>query len=72
MQYEKPIMSKPELQKLGFSEKLLTRAYRDRNQTFAQKISPGKTSTIIFDTKGFEEWRQRQIKAQLADVGRGG
>lgn len=65
MKYPKKIMRKSELIKLGFPEALLDRAYRHRGQTFAMKLNPLKTnSVIVFDTEGFEEWRLEQIKLE--------
>ena len=65
MTYEKSIMRLSELSKLGFPKEFLLRAYRVRGQTFAQKIDPSKgNSPIIFDTEGFEKWRQKEIKLQ--------
>lgn len=66
MEYDKKIMSFQELRALGFPRKYLERAYRSKNNTFAFKVNPEKPrSTILFDTSGFEQWRQKEIKAQL-------
>lgn len=66
MQYAKKIMKLRELMReYGFSEQYLQRAYRSPGQTFATKINPmAKNSPIIFDTDGFERWRQKEIAAQ--------
>lgn len=69
MEYPKQIMSKPELERMGFPKALLQRAYRDKNQTFAQRVNPlNEKSTIIFDTAGFEAWRQQQIKMEARSM----
>lgn len=69
MEYPKQIMSKPELERMGFPKALLQRAYRDKNQRFAQRVNPlNEKSTIIFDTTGFEEWRQQQIKMETRSM----
>lgn len=63
MQYPKEIMSLKEMKKLGFPEALLLRSRMEPGQTFAFKANPGsRTSPILFDTEGFEKWRQKQAK----------
>ena len=66
MEYPKPIMRKTELMAIfGFPEEFLDRAYRQRGQTFAQKLNPTKrNSPIIFDTVGFEKWRMSQLQME--------
>lgn len=66
MEYPKKIMRKTELMAIfGFPEEFLDRAYRQRGQTFAQKLNPTKrNSPIIFDTVGFEKWRMKQLKME--------
>lgn len=65
MEYPKIIMKKTELEKMGFPEEFLFRAYRARGQTFAQKLNPTKrNSPIIFDTVGFEKWRMNQLQME--------
>lgn len=65
MEYPKIIMKKTELEKMGFPEEFLDRAYRQRGQTFAQKLNPAKrNSPIIFDTVGFEKWRMSQLQME--------
>ena len=64
MQYPKTAMRLTELRDLGIPEETLLLAYRCPGQTFAGKINPAKrNSPIVFDTAGFERWRQNQIKA---------
>lgn len=67
MQYEKPIMRLSELRdSMGFPEELLLKAYRSPEQNFASKVSPEKiNSPIIFDTAGFEAWRQKLIQLEV-------
>lgn len=65
MEYENAIMSFQELRKLGFPRTYLERAYRNGKNTFAHKIDPTKkNSAILYDTAGFEKWRQGEIRAQ--------
>lgn len=65
MEYPKQIMSKPELERMGFPRAFLEKAYKDKSQDFAQKINPGKkTSTVIFETEGFERWRMQQLEME--------
>ena len=65
MEYPKPIMTTSELKELGFTRTYLERAYRSPTNNFAAKMDPTKKkSTIMFDTAGFEAWRQKEIKAQ--------
>lgn len=65
MEYPKPIMKMSELVKMGFPEKFLQLAYLTKGQTFAQKIDPTcRNSPIIFETAGFEQWRQRRLKTE--------
>ena len=63
MQYPKAIMSLKEMKKLGFPETLLLRSRMEPGQTFAFSKNPNaKNSPILFDTEGFEKWRQKQAK----------
>lgn len=66
MEYPKRIMRKTELMELfGFPGEFLDRAYRQRGQDFAQKITPTKkNSAIIFDTEKFEKWRMSQLQME--------
>lgn len=66
MQYPSKIMSLRQLMReCGFPERYLERAYRSPGQTFATKSNPNaRNSPILFDTDGFERWRQREISAQ--------
>ncbi len=63
MQYPKAIMSLKEMQELGFPKTLLLRSRMEPGQTFAFKKNPAvTTSPILFDTEGFEKWRQKQAR----------
>lgn len=63
MEYPSKIMRKTELVALGFPEKMLLRASREKNQTFAFKMNPfAKNSPLLFDTAGFERWRIQQVR----------
>ena len=65
MEYPKAVMKKTELEKMGFPEEFLFRAYRVRGQTFAQKLNPAKrNSPILFDTSGFDKWRMNQLELE--------
>ena len=71
LEFPKPIMKMSELQKMGFPESYLKRAYGDKNQTFATKMNPALTkSPIIFDTAGFKIWWEKQIEAQVRSMPR--
>lgn len=73
MEYPKKIMRVSELMEMGFSKKYLNSAYRSRGNNFATKLNPAKSnSPIIFDTEGFENWRKKQISAQVKAMPRGG
>lgn len=72
MEYPNKMMRKKELLEMGFPEELLDRAYREKGQTFAYKISPTKkNSPIMFDTAGFERWRLKQIQTENRSLKRG-
>ena len=66
MKYPKKIMCKKELvQQLGFPDAYLMRAYATPGQTFAWRQNPAnRTSPILFDTDGFEEWRVKDCQMQ--------
>ena len=65
MEYPKPIMKRTELMEMGFPETYLNRAYASKGQTFATKMNPlKKKSPVLYDTAGFERWRQEEIKMQ--------
>ena len=67
MKYPRQIMKISDLEQMGFPKEYLLRAYRSRGQTFATKMNPSKTnSPIIFNTEGFDQWMQQEIKAQQA------
>lgn len=66
MEYPKPIMKKTELQKMGFPEEYLLYVYRHPKNNFAHKMNPNKSNShILFDTAGFERFRQRQTKTEV-------
>lgn len=72
MEYPKKVMRRTELLQMGFPEELLDRAYREKGQTFAQKINPTKrNSAIVYDTAGFERWRMKQIQTENRSLQRG-
>lgn len=56
MKYDKPVMKKRELLKLGFSEKFLNEAYRIGK--CAWKSSAGANSPLLFDTEALEKYRR--------------
>ena len=65
MKYSKKVMNRKELMSMGFSETYLMRAFSTPNQTFAWRDNPAnRTSPIMFDTDGFEEWRIRDCNMQ--------
>lgn len=67
MKYPRQIMKISDLEQMGFPKDYLLRAYRSRGQTFATKMNPARpNSPIIFNTEGFDQWMQQEIKAQQA------
>lgn len=65
IKYPKPIMTGPQLRQMGFPKAFLERAYKFPNQTFAWRTDPNKEGSMkIFDTAGFEKWRQEQTKIE--------
>ena len=73
MDYPKPFMKIAELKKLGLPEQMLLDAYREKGQRFAQKVNPAKkTSSILFDTAGFEKWRMEKLIMENKSIPRGG
>lgn len=65
MKYPRQIMKISDLEQMGFPKEYLLRAYHSRGQTFATKMNPAKrNSPVIFDTEGFDQWMQQEIKAQ--------
>lgn len=65
MKYPRQIMKISDLEQMGFPKEYLLRAYHSRGQTFATKMNPAKpNSPIIFNTEGFDQWMQQEIKAQ--------
>lgn len=70
--YPKPIMKMSALIDMGFPEEFLLYAYRNPRQTFAHKMNPTKkNSPILFETAGFEAWRQKLIKTEVQSMPRG-
>lgn len=71
MKYPKPMMRISELIYMGFSYQYLRRAYGTPGQTFATKVSPMKSnSVILFDTEEFEKWRVQDIENQMKGLQR--
>ena len=65
MEYPKPFMGKKELIQMGLTREYLNRAIATPGQTFAFKQNPTKkTSPYIFDTQGFEKWREKDAVMQ--------
>lgn len=65
MKYPKNVMNRKELIQMGFSESYLMRALSTPDQTFAWRQNPAnRTSPILFDTAGFEEWRVKDCQMQ--------
>lgn len=65
IKYEKPVMTMTQLLRMGFTRVMLDRAFNYPNQTFAWRADPSKRgSTKMFDTAGFERWRQEQAKLE--------
>lgn len=65
MKYPSDVMRIADLEKMGFPKSYLLRAYHSRGKTFATKMNPAKrNSPIIFNTEGFDQWMQQEIKAQ--------
>lgn len=72
LEYPKPLMKTSELKAMGFPEEFLMVAYCAPDNDFATKINPmKKNSSIIYETAGFEAWRQKQIKMQVRSMQRG-
>ena len=66
MEFPKAYMTTNELVELGISRTLLRRAYGDRSQRFATKISPCKrNSPIIYCTSELAKWMEDDVKNQL-------
>lgn len=65
MKYSKKVMNRKELMSMGFSENYLMRAFSTPGQTFAWRQNPtNRTSPILFDTDGFEQWRIKDCNMQ--------
>lgn len=72
MKYKAAIMTKKELMEMGFPESTLMRAMTEPGQTFVFKSNPlSKTSQLLYDTQGFEQWRQKQAKTLTQSLQRG-
>lgn len=63
MTYPKPIMSKQELMKMGFTDRWLMMLYRTRNTGLAWKAGRAKNSRIYFDTEKLEKLRVQECVA---------
>lgn len=71
MEFPKKFMYTGELRKLGLSERILRKAYGDKSQRFAFKISPEKkTSAICYDTDGLARWLEQRIAAEVGGMQR--
>ena len=71
MTYPKPVMRISELIYMGFSYQYLRRAYGSPGQTFATKVSPLKSNSVILcDTEEFEKWRVQDIENQMKGLQR--
>lgn len=72
MEFPKEVMSKKDLENMGFVKGILMRAYHDPNQDFAFKLDPAKkSSSIYFYTPGLNKWLSNQISAQVKAMPRG-
>lgn len=69
MKYEKPVMKKAELIRMGFSREWLDKAVADKNQNFAWRSDVSKPgSGVLFDTAQLEAYRLNEIKLTKAAV----
>ena len=59
MKYEKPVMNRSELLRMGFTEAFLDGAFASHGQTFAWKDGNHRQSRVLFDTEEFEKYRIR-------------
>lgn len=66
MNYPGKVMNRKALiDQMGFTEAYLMRAYSTPGQTFAWRQNPAnRTSPILFDTAGFDEWRIKDCRMQ--------
>lgn len=55
-EYEKPIMSRQELIKMGYQKEFLDKAYRHPGQNFAFKSGNGSRCSIMFKTAEFDNY----------------
>lgn len=70
IKFKKRFMKRSELIRMGIPKEMLDTAYRDPDQKFASKADPTKpNSTIVFDTDGFVQWWERNIRVQQAMIG---
>lgn len=60
---EKKEFRKSELIQMGYPKTFLERAYRDRGQKIAHKISPKRNSPIVYDIDELERYRRNQCVA---------
>ena len=64
MEYPKPIMSLPELKKLGFPAGILYRAANARGSGSFKGGNGGKTAMWYFKTSEFDAWLSRFAEDQ--------
>lgn len=65
MKYPKKLMNRKELIEFGFPVGYLNRAFATPGQRFAFRENPAnRTSPILFETDGFEQWRQEDMAMQ--------
>ena len=69
MEYPKPIMGAIELRQMGFPRSVVDRAARSKGQRFCWRSNPkNPRSPLLFDTEGFEKWRQSQARLLELEV----
>lgn len=69
MEYPKPIMGATELRQMGFPRSVVDRAARSKGQRFCWRSNPkNPQSPLLFDTEGFEKWRQSQARLLELEV----
>ncbi len=61
MEYPKPVMTKRELEIMGFQTSWLLKAYRTQGtRAIAWKASNAENSKLMFDTEALEKYRKSQ------------
>ena len=69
MEYPKPVMGATELRQMGFPRSVVDRAARSKGQRFCWRSNPkNPRSPLLFDTEGFEKWRQSQARLLELEV----